>query len=333
VSRVRRWFVSGIVLLLGRGAPRVERETRIVPAGAPSPRAELAVFVLLGLATLSSVGFIVVYAFNHLAHQTQYLGLALGLALAFLAAGCVVVSKRLVVQEEIEEDYPPVVHPAAVDEVEQIVEESGSRFTRRRLLILGAGGAGAALGAAAITPTLSLGPFLQTDPFYATPWRRGLRLVDELGRPMLADEIEESTFYTAYPEHANREQMGAPLVVVRLSPSALHLPDGRGGWAPHGILAYSKICTHAGCAINLYRAPLFAPAEPKPALVCPCHYSTFDVARGGAVIFGPAGRALPQLPLAIGAKGELRAAGNFSGPVGPSWWGIRMHGAKGPGAP
>jgi ubiquinol-cytochrome c reductase iron-sulfur subunit len=330
VTRIWRWLVSAIVLLLGRRAPRLEREQRIVPAGEPSPRAELALLVLLGLATLSSVGFVVVYAFNHLAHQTQYLGLSLGLALAFLAAACIVVSKRLVVEEQIEEDYPPPARPDAIEAVEQIVDESGSRFTRKRLVVLGAGAAGGALGLAIITPALSLGPFLQTDPFYATPWRRGLRLVDELGKPLLADEIEEATFYTAYPEHANREQLGAPVVVVRLPPSELHLPDGRGGWAPHGILAYSKICTHAGCAINLYRAPLFAPAEPQPALVCPCHYSTFDPARGGSVIFGPAGRPLPQLPLAVDAKGELRAAGNFSGPVGPSWWGVRLHGAKGP---
>ena len=333
MSRLWKWLVSAVVLLLGRRPPRLERDERIVPAGEPSPRAEFAVLALLGLATLCAVGFVVVYAFNHLAHQTQYLGLSLGLALAFLAAACVVVSKRLVVEEQIEEDYPPPAHPEEIEEIERIVEESDSRFTRKRLLVLGAGAAGGALGVAAITPALSLGPFLQTDPFYATPWRRGLRLVDELGKPLLADEIEESTFYTAYPERANREQIGAPLVVVRLSPSELHLPDGRGGWAPRGILAYSQICTHAGCAIGLYRTPLFAPAEPKPALVCPCHYSTFDPATGGTVLFGPAGRPLPQLPLEVDGKGELRAAGNFSGPVGPSWWGVRLHGARGPAAP
>jgi ubiquinol-cytochrome c reductase iron-sulfur subunit len=122
--------------------------------------------------------------------------------------------------------------------------------------------------------------------------------------------------------------MGAPLVVVRLEPAALRLPDGRRRWAPDGILAYSKICTHAGCAIALYRKPTFPPTEPRPALVCPCHYSTFDVADGGSVLFGPAGRALPQLPLAIDSAGNLRAAGNFSGPVGPSWWGVRNHGAR-----
>jgi ubiquinol-cytochrome c reductase iron-sulfur subunit len=58
-----------------------------------------------------------------------------------------------------------------------------------------------------------------------------------------------------------------------------------------------------------------------PALVCPCHYSTFDVLDGGSVEFGPAGRSLPQLPLQIDAAGVLLAAGPMSGPVGPSWWG------------
>ena len=112
-------------------------------------------------------------------------------------------------------------------------------------------------------------------------------------------------------------------MVVRVDPRRLDLPPGREGWAPRGILAYSKICTHAGCAVSLYRAPHFEPTQPHPALVCPCHYSTFDPARGAKVEFGPAGRPLPQLPLAIDAGGALRAAGDFSGPVGPGWRGVR----------
>jgi ubiquinol-cytochrome c reductase iron-sulfur subunit len=73
----------------------------------------------------------------------------------------------------------------------------------------------------------------------------------------------------------------------------------------------------------MYRVPTFAPDEPKPALVCPCHYSTFDPASGGTVQFGPAGRPLPMLPLEIDGKGHLRAKGNFNEAVGPSWWGVR----------
>jgi ubiquinol-cytochrome c reductase iron-sulfur subunit len=110
---------------------------------------------------------------------------------------------------------------------------------------------------------------------------------------------------------------------VRLEPRELRLPAGRESWAPEGILAFSKICTHAGCAISLYREPKFPPVEPRRALVCPCHYSTFDPATGAEVIFGPAGRPLPQLPLMIDGRRRLRAAGNFSGPVGPAWSGVR----------
>jgi ubiquinol-cytochrome c reductase iron-sulfur subunit len=147
--------------------------------------------------------------------------------------------------------------------------------------------------------------------------------VDEQGKPLRAADIEQKVFYTAYPEGADREQYGSPVVIVRLDPRDLHLPAERRNWAPGGILAYSKICTHAGCAISLYRVPTFPPVQPRPALVCPCHYSTFDPARAGEVLFGPAGRPLPQLPLRIDGNGELRAAGNFSGAVGPSWWGVR----------
>jgi ubiquinol-cytochrome c reductase iron-sulfur subunit len=324
VSRFKDWLVAAGVLLVGRKRrPLAPERARILPEEPPSPRAELAVVALLLAAALFAVAFIVVYALDRLSHQTQLLGLTLGLSLACVAAALIVVARQLVPEEQLEEDYP-AAHPAESDEITQLIEESGERFTRKRLVVMAAGAAGGALGLAAITPALSLGPALDPDTLYGTPWQAGRRLVDEHGRPLRADDIDFKTFYTAFPEKADREQMGAPLVVVRLDPSLLALPAGRASWAPDGILAYSKICTHAGCAIALYRAPLFPPAEAKPALVCPCHYSTFDVAAGGAVLFGPAGRPLPQLPLRVGANGVLEAAGSFSGPVGPSWWGVRM---------
>src|SRR5207237_728410 len=105
--------------------------------------------------------------------------------------------------------------PEEQEAVEQIVAESGSRFTRKRLLFLAGGAAGGTLGLALITPAVSLGPVFDMDPFYETPWRQGRRLVDERGRPLRAGDIEEAVFYTAYPEAADREQVGAPLVVVR----------------------------------------------------------------------------------------------------------------------
>jgi ubiquinol-cytochrome c reductase iron-sulfur subunit len=233
-------------------------------------------------------------------------------------------SKKLVVSEELSEEYPEPEHVEEQLEVTQIVRESGSRFTRKGLVRGAIGAAASALGLAFIAPAVSLGPVFDPNELAWSPWRRGKRLVGEDGTPFKASDIEAGTFYTAFPEHSTRNDIAAPVVIVRLEPSALRLPRKRRGWAPEGILAYSKICTHAGCALGLYRKPMFPPVEPNPALVCPCHYSTFDPATGGTVIFGPAGRDLPQLPLMIDRNGELRAAGNFSGPVGPSWWGVRM---------
>ena len=324
-----RWVIALLVLVLGRfrRRPRLDSEARIVPAGTPDRRAENVVLLLFACATLCAAASLFVYAWDAIPNQTQFLGLALGLAFAFVSAACIVIGRRLVVTEELEEDYG-TTHPEEEEALDQLVAEGGDRFTRKRLLIVAGAGAGTAIGAALLAPVASLGPVFDVSSLYRTPWRRGVRLVDEAGRVFLADDVEEETFYTAYPEHADREQMGAPLVVVRFKPAELQLPEGRAMWAPDGIVAYSKICTHAGCAITLYRKPTFAPVEPKPALICPCHYSTFDARNGGEVLFGPAGRPLPQLPLAIDGSGELRAAGNFSGAVGPSWWGVRNHGPR-----
>lgn len=323
---MKRWVYVGLAMVAGRReVARSWRESgeRIVPEGQPSPGAELVVMALLLCSAACAVGFVVVYAVVPLDVMTQWLGLALGGCLAFGSAAAIVFSRTLVVDEDSEEDYP---EPSAedVNEVRQIVRESGSRITRKRLLLGTTGLAGSALGAALITPAVSLGPVFDTESLYTSAWKRGKRLVDEHKVPYKAADIETGTFYTAFPEHEGTDRIDAPIVVVRLDPAQLELPADRAGWAPDGILAYSKICTHAGCAIALYRKPLFAPVEPRPALVCPCHYSTFDPAAAGAVIFGPAGRPLPQLPLMIDpATGELKAGGVFSGPVGPGWSGVR----------
>jgi ubiquinol-cytochrome c reductase iron-sulfur subunit len=318
-----RWLVALIVLLLGRGRrPReLPRAESVLPSEPPrSPGSELLVSILLLLAAAAAIVFVVVYADGA---DTQALGVALGAALVLVAAALYVAANRLVPQAESDEPYPERAHPSEEDEVARIVEESGSRLTRRRLLTVAAGTAGTALAVAVVTPFASLGPVLDTEELRASPWRRGIRLVDSDGDPLRAEEILERSLYSAFPQGADHKELASPIVVVRLEPSDLDLPEGRQDWAPDGIVAYSKICTHAACAISLYRTPLDETTAPSPALVCPCHFSTFDPATGGTVRFGPAGRDLPQLPLEIDDEGFLVAADDFSGAVGPSWWGVR----------
>jgi ubiquinol-cytochrome c reductase iron-sulfur subunit len=315
---VKRWLIALLVLLLGR-----RRRARALPPGRTpwqgDRRAENLTLLLLGVTSLAALAFIVLYATEP---DTQFLGLAIGAAFVALAAACGVAAKRVVPQREEEEPRAELRHVQDEDEAMLTLEEGVEGVSRRRFFVLAGTGAAGLLGAAMVAPALSCGPEANRV-LTNSPWRRGRRLVSHSNDPIAADSIEVGALVTAFPEGADKEKLASPVIVVRVRPDELELPDERRGWAPDGLLAYSKICTHAGCAVSEYRYPLYDPTAPGPAVVCPCHYSTFSVTTGGHRIFGPAGRALPQLPLAIDAEGMLIAGGDFSGRVGPSWWGVR----------
>jgi ubiquinol-cytochrome c reductase iron-sulfur subunit len=282
--------------------------------------AEVAVIVLLVVAGLAGAGFAVLVA----AHpQTQLLGLAGAVALGCLSAALVLASKLVVPREVAVEDRgigPPRREQAATAADE--LRRGAEGVTRRRALGVAAGVAGAGLAGGLVLPVTALGPRLGDAP-NETPWRRGRRLVTPEGEPLTVDAVTIGTFHSALPEGASKRELGSPVVVVRVDPRTLELPPDRRGWAPQGILAFSQICTHAGCAVTLFRYPVDEQTSKGPALVCPCHYSTFDVRQAAKPVFGPAARALPQLPLSIAADGTLVAAGPLSGSVGPAWWSVK----------
>jgi ubiquinol-cytochrome c reductase iron-sulfur subunit len=318
----RAWQALVVLVLWRRGALRRRRsreEADPSHRSAGSPRwAERLVLGLLALIALGAACFVALFA---LEPDTQLLGLALGVTAALTAAALVVSARWIVPQETEVEQRPRLADPERVRQVEREARAGVEGITRRRLLAGAAGVAGAGITAAVVIPVVALGPGIE-EQLRRTPWHSGRALVDERGAPILAAAVNEGSFLTAFPEHADEEALGSPIVVVRVDPKTLRLPPQRRTWAPEGILTYSKICTHAACAISLYRSPLSQSTQSRgPALVCPCHYSTFDVLNGGGVEFGPAGRPLPQLPLSVDARGALRAAGHMSGPVGPSWWG------------
>jgi ubiquinol-cytochrome c reductase iron-sulfur subunit len=326
-----RYLVAGVVLRVSK--KRTLRREVDLPA---SPKAETWTAALLFAAALAGLAFVAIYAFDDA--NTQLLGLSIAVALALVAAALILAASLVVPQETLEEPRPPfadVDGPKSADterfsahQQGDPVEEAALTFregsdgvTRRRLLKAAGGAAGLGIGAAALAPLASLGPAVG-DRLGASPWKDGVRLVEENGMPVKAADLEVGSFLTAFAEGADKEQLATSLAVVRVKPGELELPADRADWAPEGILAFSKICTHAQCAISLFRYPAFAERSPGPALVCPCHYSTFNVLDGGERIFGPAVRPLPQLPLRI-EGGFLVAAGPFSGAVGASWGRVR----------
>jgi ubiquinol-cytochrome c reductase iron-sulfur subunit len=168
-------------------------------------------------------------------------------------------------------------------------------------------GVGGLLGISLLVPLSSLG-----DPrrgvMSATGWREGVRLIDPEGNPLRPDDVVAPGQATVWPEDAPRNELSS-VILVRLGvePEAPTNLD----WVIEGLVAYSKICTHTGCPVGMLRAD-------DNALYCPCHQAQFDSARGAEPTFGPAARALPQLPIGVDADGYLVALGDFAQPVGPA---------------
>jgi ubiquinol-cytochrome c reductase iron-sulfur subunit len=293
-------------------------DPRRYETGSP-PWAEPLVAGLLVVAGALLATFAVLVAVHA---DTQLLGLALGLGLAALATALIVAAQRVFPRETAVEPRPIAEPREDQQAVEADLRRAGDGVSRRGLLAAAAGTAGVGAVAAAALPLTAMGPSAAVLN-ETSRWRAGIRLVDEDGRPINADTLVDGAFLTAFPEGADKRELGSPVVVVRVAPATLRLPPDRRGWAPEGLMAYSKICTHAGCAISLFRKPTDEETSSPPGLICPCHYSTFDVRRAAKPVFGPASRPLPQLPLKLDGERNLVAAGPLSGSVGPAWWGTK----------
>jgi Rieske Fe-S protein len=100
------------------------------------------------------------------------------------------------------------------------------------------------------------------------------------------------------------------VVVVKLDPN--ELDDETRSRSADGIVAYSVICSHAGCPITAW---VKEEQGDRNVLKCMCHNSEYDPRQGAQVVFGPAPRRLAALPLAI-ADGMLTIAATFVGKVG-----------------
>ena len=171
---------------------------------------------------------------------------------------------------------------------------------------------GLAAGAVAVLACVPIFALARRRAPAGTAWRAGARLVTSAGRPLKADDLAVGGVETVFPEGGVNAPEAATML-LRLPANALPRPDRR-DWVQSGNIAYSKICTHAGCPVALYR-------ERSLELYCPCHQSVFDVVDAARPVSGPATRALPQLGLDVDRDGYLIARGDYTEPVGPDSWG------------
>ncbi len=255
--------------------------------------------------------------------STLLLGLGMTLGLLGIGFGAVHWAKTLMPDAEVAEDRhitrgSEEVRARAIEIIKLADSESG--FSRRKLIRRSLYGALAFFPLPAIMLFGDLGPN-PADTLRHTMWKAGTRLTkDPTGTPIKASDVTVGSVFHVIPEglsdlteHKLEEKAKAAVLLVRLDPQDLKEADDRKTWSYDGIVAYSKICTHVGCPVALYE-------QHTHHLLCPCHQSTFDVTDACKVIFGPASRPLPQLPIAVDSEGYLIAQSDFTEPVGPSFW-------------
>jgi ubiquinol-cytochrome c reductase iron-sulfur subunit len=279
--------------------------------GMPNERRwERIVLVCFGATFLAGIALLGLYIAGG---QTQLEGLLLTICLGGIGVGIVVWAQRLMPSRVHVEERPPIgTDPERIEGLtDALTEESG--FSRRTLLIRALLGALAGLAAALAIPVFSLGP-APGRSLFQTSWRAGARLAPAGTDAINPEELPVDGVLTVFP-NGDATDPNAATLLIRVAPELLQLPDGRSAWAPDGFVAYSKVCTHAGCPVGLYRAA-------QHTLICPCHQSEFDVLRGAVPINGPAARPLPQLQIQRQPNGTFIAVADFAEPVGPSFWNI-----------
>jgi ubiquinol-cytochrome c reductase iron-sulfur subunit len=309
-----------------RAPARVQRE---LPADPPDPvaakRAERVIAALFILSMLAGIGFIAAYiglevhSVDAVLRSNLALGTSMTVAFLALAFGAVIWVRRLMPDVELTEERKPLASPedARKEFTETFVEGAdASQFVKRPILRRTLIAATVPLGLAPLVLLRDMGPLPGTSLRH-TVWSKGRRLiVDATGRPIRpADFATPGSMITVVPAGYINDDTAiakAATIIIKFEPGQLQAPTVM-NWTVENIVAYSKICTHVGCPVALYE-------QTTHHILCPCHQSTFDATKGAQVLFGPAARPLPQLPLTTDSQGYLVAQKDYQEPVGPSFW-------------
>ncbi|SFK59503.1 ubiquinol-cytochrome c reductase iron-sulfur subunit [Geodermatophilus ruber] len=252
---------------------------------------------------------------------TPLLGALMGLALIMVGVGLVLYTKNLLPHETAVQDKHDASYFDRVTAAATLVgglEKSGLK--RRKLITRSLAFMGGGLGLMLIMP---LGGLIKNpnkgNPLGTTPWGEGVRLVRDDGTPIRPGDQQPGSLETVFPAVPGGNSVhhaDAATMLIRLRPEQLEADRPRPGQEDFGYgdyVAYSKICTHAGCPVSLYE-------QETSRILCPCHQSQFDVTQGAKPVFGPATRALPQLPITVDDEGFFVARSDYIEAVGPTYW-------------
>ncbi len=281
---------------------------------------------------------------------TPLLGITLGLTILGIGAGAILYTKKFIPHEVAVQQR----HDGGSTEFDKKtalahLADAGSRSTiARRSLIkrsagFGAGAFGLGFG------IFALGGFIRDpwadpdspDSLLHTGWqhqepgekvflRRHTGNFHEVSlvRP---EDLAAGALETVFPfresergdDHAlvlALKRADNPVMLIRLRPTDAAKVIKRRGQEDFNYgdyYAYTKICSHLGCPTSLFE-------QRTNRILCPCHQSQFDALHYAKPIFGPATRALAQLPITVDPEtGYFIATGDFPEPVGPAYWELK----------
>ncbi len=289
---------------------------------------------------------------------TPLYGLTFGLSILAIGIGAVMYQKKFIPEEisiqQRHDGRSPEIHRKTVAaNLTDALEGSGLK--RRKLIGLSLG---IGLGAFGLGTLIAFVGGLIKNPWKpvvptadgkkAVLWTSGwtprfkgetIYIARATGRPgespfvkMRPEDIDSGGMETVFPwresdgdgttveshERLSEIAMGVrnPVMLIRIKPVDMPRVVKRRGQESFNfgeLFAFTKVCSHLGCPASLYEQQTYR-------ILCPCHQSQFDALHFAKPIFGPAARALAQLPITIDKDGYLVANGDFIEPVGPAFW-------------
>lgn len=274
---------------------------------------------------------------------TPVIGTAFGLSVLGLGLGVIAYVKKFFpvevsVQQRHDGPSDELDRKTIVAQLARAGKDTG--IARRKIIKRSAGAAAGLMGVGLVVGLgggLIRNPWAKGDdsPLLVTGWRpafpgekvylrRDTGVSDEVSliRP---EDLEAGTLESAFPfresERGDKEKLvhalkasDTPIMLIRLRPGVTATQRaGQEDFHYGDYYAYSKVCTHLGCPTSLYETQ-------TNRILCPCHQSQFLANEYAKPVFGPATRALPQLPITVDEQGYFVARGDFIEPIGPAYW-------------
>lgn len=304
----------------GRSPKEHDLWTRFGDNPRKAKRAELRIAVCFALPVLCGFALMVVYV---LGGQPQAEGALLFGAFVGLGVGFVLTARDLLPGNDVAAHrHPHGSHPEQRAAVVEAFNRGLEPLLSRRVLLGSLTAAGGVFGIAALFPLASLGERPGTK-LERTAWGKGTRVVDRFGTPVKLGQLSVNGVLTVFPEGSTDDESAMAIsqtMLINVGDADFQV-DPFHNWTvtetvagqQQRLVAFSKVCTHAGCPVGLYN-------RAARQLICPCHQSTFDVLKRCNPVFGPASRSLPQLPMGVNENNELISLSDYQEPIGPGFW-------------